>query len=586
MYKKLLMIMTFAASHFACTDIKTVQTGTLQITPDEVLFRAPEVGERVSRANVEIRNIGNAPIGIMGMRIEESDELIEIKLVDADDLQGERFLDPDEAEFIELEWTAFDALADEAQFVVLLADESTVSIPVRTPDIDPSLAITSEPVGVRSPDGFTVSFLNAPPGSFQKVLITLTSKSVAALSLNEVCLIEASGTCAQNNRTGGFSLCAGNPLSPETCTEVVLPQSAMNFEDEFIFTALYEPAADILGRVSREIRISSNASDPTQVIRLVGESCERNTPSDVCGTCGDGEVDEGEECDDGNIDEQDECLNDCKSARCGDGVVQLDVEACDDGNEDNTDGCLNTCQTPDCDPATVGACDDSNPCTTDRCEPESGTCEHMPSAVQTCAPNAGCTSTGTCQDGQCIPDACDDADPCTRDRCDEESMTCVHTFDMSLDPDACAVCEPQTEICDDMDNDCDGNTDEGVLNACGNCDDTCVPPPCEDTELFWIISAEEMRSGASDSTGQGACFGLVRFNGRTTGSTGSNNICGTAHCGTLEYGSGPQCTADTDCVGVYAGRSCVDNQCKRKNQYCTVRAECINGVATATGFGW
>lgn len=316
MYKSILMLLAFASIHIACSDIKTVQTGTLQITPDEVLFRAPDIGERVSRFTVEVRNVGTAPIGILGMRIEESDQLVEIELVDGDDHQGERFLNPNEAEFIELEWTAFDALADQAQFVVLLADETTVSIPVRTPDIDPSLKITSDPSGMNTPDGLTVSFLNAPPGSFQKVLITLTSKSVAALVLEAVCLLEASGQCAQENQTGGFLLCAGNPISPESCTELVLPQSAMNFEDEFIFTAFYEPAVDVLGRVSREIRVSSNASDPTQVIRLVGESCERNTPSDVCGTCGDGQVDEGEDCDDGNIDEQDDCLNDCKNARC------------------------------------------------------------------------------------------------------------------------------------------------------------------------------------------------------------------------------------------------------------------------------
>lgn len=580
------MLLAFAAIHIACSDIKTVQTGTLQITPDEVLFRAPDIGQRVSRSSVEVRNVGTAPIGIVGMRIEESDELVEIELVDGDDHQSERFLDPNEAEFIELKWTAFDALADDAQFVVLLADDSTVSIPVRTPDIDPSLAMTGDPNGMNTPDGLTVSFLNAPPGSFQKVLITLTSKSVAALVLDAVCLLEASGQCAQENQTGGFLLCAGNPVSPETCTELVLPQSAMNFEDEFIFTAFYEPAVDVLGRVSRDIRVSSNASDPTQVIRLVGESCERNTPSDVCGTCGDGQVDEGEQCDDGNIDEQDDCRNDCKTARCGDGVVQLEVEACDDGNADNTDGCLDTCQTPECDPANAGACDDSNPCTTDRCAPESGTCVYTPSEQQVCTPDTGCTPTGVCQDGQCVATPCDDTDPCTRDRCDEETMTCEYTFDMSLDPDACAVCEPQVEICDGMDNDCDDTIDEGVLNACGNCDDTCVPPPCEDTELFWTISADEMRSGASDATGEGACFGLVRFNGGSTGSTGSSNICGTAHCGTLEYGGGPRCNADRDCVGFYAGRSCIDNQCKRKNQYCTVRAECINGVPTATGFGW
>lgn len=32
---------------------------------------------------------------------------------------------------------------------------------------------------------------------------------------------------------------------------------------------------------------------------------------------------------------------------------------------------------------------------------------------------------------------------------------------------------PQLEICDGKDNDCDGKTDEGVLNECGNCDPVC-----------------------------------------------------------------------------------------------------------------
>ena len=43
-----------------------------------------------------------------------------------------------------------------------------------------------------------------------------------------------------------------------------------------------------------------------------------------------------EDCDDGNNVETD-ARNSCRSATCGDGVVQAGVEACDDGNEVQTE---------------------------------------------------------------------------------------------------------------------------------------------------------------------------------------------------------------------------------------------------------
>ena len=55
--------------------------------------------------------------------------------------------------------------------------------------------------------------------------------------------------------------------------------------------------------------------------------------------CGDGLVQLGvEACDDGN-DDGDECTTACALPRCGDGFVQRGVEECDDGNDDETDNC-------------------------------------------------------------------------------------------------------------------------------------------------------------------------------------------------------------------------------------------------------
>ena len=54
--------------------------------------------------------------------------------------------------------------------------------------------------------------------------------------------------------------------------------------------------------------------------------------------------------------------------------------------------------------------------------------------------------------------------------CDERDNDCDGDTDEGL-LNSCGVCgEPDPEeVCDGMDNDCDGDTDEGLLNSCGEC---------------------------------------------------------------------------------------------------------------------
>jgi len=104
----------------------------------------------------------------------------------------------------------------------------------------------------------------------------------------------------------------------------------------------------------------------------------------------------------------------------------------------------------------------------------------------------------------------------------------------------------------------------------------CAPPPelkryrqygssapnalCPPTPLAFDISAEKMASGASDDSGAGICYGIVAFDasGRST-----RQSCGTFHCQTLRY-----------CDG------------REREKYCTLIAECRDGVPAATGFTW
>ncbi|MCY1012873.1 DUF4215 domain-containing protein [Nannocystis pusilla] len=68
-------------------------------------------------------------------------------------------------------------------------------------------------------------------------------------------------------------------------------------------------------------------------------------------SCGDGQLDPGEQCDDGNDDDGDACRSDCQPATCGDGVVQRGVEECDDGPNNHPSepaACRPDCHEPAC----------------------------------------------------------------------------------------------------------------------------------------------------------------------------------------------------------------------------------------------
>jgi len=94
-----------------------------------------------------------------------------------------------------------------------------------------------------------------------------------------------------------------------------------------------------------------------------------------CPSCGDGNLDAGEECDDGNLVNGDGCSATCEEEClpcCGDGVLDIGEE-CDDGNLNNLDSCRNNCKFPYCGDGILDAgeeCDDHNNVNGDRCSAE------------------------------------------------------------------------------------------------------------------------------------------------------------------------------------------------------------------------
>ena len=129
----------------------------------------------------------------------------------------------------------------------------------------------------------------------------------------------------------------------------------------------------------------------------------------------------------------------CQSGACVE-VAAEDGSSCTDG-----DFCTapDTCKAGKCVAGTAVTCDDGDPCTADSCA--NGACLNVPD-----------TTVLSCGTGDCYRET---------PRC---SNGVIHT---------CVAGTPTPETCDGRDNDCDGTTDNGNLGG-GKACDSGLPGPC------------------------------------------------------------------------------------------------------------
>ena len=181
--------------------------------------------------------------------------------------------------------------------------------------------------------------------------------------------------------------------------------------------------------------------------------------------CGNGIVEAGEACDDGFANSDtipNACRTDCSEARCGDGVVDQG-EACDPAAEEPALGCSDECLLP----ATVCA-----PCDGDQaCGRADDVCMDLLDGTfcgVVCATDADCADGLSCEDVRSVSGA-------RARQCVPAFTICSECFDQDgdgygigvacLGPDCNdrnpAISPAALEICDDIDNDCDGDNDEG-----------------------------------------------------------------------------------------------------------------------------
>ena len=225
---------------------------------------------------------------------------------------------------------------------------------------------------------------------------------------------------------------------------------------------------------------------------VTGDGCDNQCQIEQQPYCGDGNIDDGEQCDDGNLIDNDECPTNCIIATCGDGYIcsfagcatgpNNGPEQCDDwADGDDTNLCYDDCSTTYCGDGIVQwpngeqpfiweECDDGNQIDNDSC---SNSCE-----INVCVPDTceilekvcgswldGCGGILNC--GPPVTSCSVDYGTCSEDG----EMQCG--FNGQYDGVCQGTIDPRTpEICDELDNDCNGIIDDGL--QCGGepyCDD-------------------------------------------------------------------------------------------------------------------
>ncbi len=311
--------------------------------------------------------------------------------------------------------------------------------------------------------------------------------------------------------------------------------------------------------------------------------------------CGDGTVDPDEECDDALDNSNtvpDACRRDCTEASCGDGVVDTG-EACDDGNDDDTDFCTNRCVANLGD--LCGDCDDDS-----QCGGEFDACVQLGDLGYcgfSCVAPDDCPRGFECRDGRSTAGAA------TR-QCIPASGGCEGCFDPDRDgygigPDCAGLdCRPNdgeiyptaAELCDGLDNDCDGEVDEGLaltdfypdtdndgVGAMVSPIRACAPPAgfvaetgdCDDNDRRTYPGAPELCDGEDNDCDDEVDNGAVPRNfwpDRDNDGFGDINATPTESCVPLPGAStvGSECNDGNPDVRPGAAESCsnaVDDNC-------------------------
>jgi hypothetical protein len=226
------------------------------------------------------------------------------------------------------------------------------------------------------------------------------------------------------------------------------------------------------------------------------------------------------------------------------------------------------------------------PCKTNTCNPASGECDAVNLADGvTCEDGSQCTLADQCVGGSCASGGaanCDDGNACTDDTCaalngcghaNNDANTCSDNSACTLS-DACSegTCvglgDAPTEICNNLDDDCDGVTDEPGANGC----------------TLWYVDNDADGYGVTES-GVCLCASDVTHTASTPGDCDDGDAG--RNPGLIDACNG----VDDDCDGktdngvdlCNDGNACTKDTCATSCQHNNTTQACDDGNACTTG---
>lgn len=299
-----------------CSGRPNVAPGSLVVTPNPATFRAIERGETEVLQTLFLKNRSAGVLQIQTIDLTELDENKELSVVDM--FQWENVtLAPNEERPLQILWTPTDTQVDQGRVELSIAGQLPLAVPIISPEVPSFVQVTTTPEGVSTEGQYSLVLNGAPLGGRQAAWLNVSAQSLAGLTLSRLCFLDESGEC-QLETENGYALCAGRVTQPDGCDRPDVP-TVLQQNDRIQATIFFTAQIDSDELFSARLLVETNDRDfPQYVVDLSATVCRSEMGAGTCGTCGNLQIDPGEECDDGNRNSEDDCRNDCLLPTCAD----------------------------------------------------------------------------------------------------------------------------------------------------------------------------------------------------------------------------------------------------------------------------